>query len=163
MRRLLLSLAVLLALTASAAAADMKPFVRGSWAVLRAGHQGRPLVVHFWGLTCGPCLVELPHWASLQRERPDLNLVLVGADPVPEEPADLARFLDKMGLSAAESWAFADRFVDRLQYEIDPRWRGELPRTMLIAADGKVTTITGVSEPADIRAWLDRQRAAPGG
>ena len=163
MRKALLAVAALLmlsapALTASAPAADMLPFVRGSWAKLRAAHQGQPIAVHFWGLTCGPCLAELPHWAQLLHERPDLNLVLIAADPVPEEPGDLSKFLGKMGLSGPESWAFADDFIDRLQYEIDPHWHGELPRTMLIAADGKIITITGVSEPGEIRTWLDAQK-----
>ena len=143
-----------------AAADDMRPFMRGSWAALRQAHQGNPTVVHFWGLTCGPCIVELPRWAALLRERSDLNLVLIAADPVPEEPAELGRFLARAGLSVSENWNFADRFVERLQYEVDPRWHGELPRTMLIGRDGKVTTIAGTSEPADIRAWLDAQAAA---
>ena len=160
MRKVLLAVVALLMLTASAPAAEMHPFVRGSWAKLRAVHAGTPTVVHFWGLTCGPCLAELPHWAQLLRERPDLNLVLIAADPVPEEPGDLSKFLDKMGLAAPESWAFADNFVDKLQYEIDPRWHGELPRTMLIAGDGKVTAITGVSEPGEIRTWLDEQKVS---
>jgi thiol-disulfide isomerase/thioredoxin len=142
----------------AASAAEIIPFVRGSWAQIRQTHVGKPTVVHFWGLTCGPCLVEMPHWAQLIKERPDLNLVLIAADPVIEEPDDLSRFLVRMGMQTRESWAFADRFVDRLQYEIDPRWRGELPRTMLIDAAGKTTVISGVSEPDEIRRWLDAQK-----
>jgi len=46
------------------AAPDLRPFVRGSWAQLLKAHQGKPIVVHFWGLTCGPCLAELPNWTA---------------------------------------------------------------------------------------------------
>jgi hypothetical protein len=77
---------------------------------------------------------------------------------VVEDPADLERFLAKAGLSAPESWGFADNFIDRLIYEIDPRWHGELPRTMLIDRTGQVKVITGVSEPQEIAAWLDAQK-----
>lgn len=160
MKRPLLAAVAVLAFAGSALAADMHPFVRGSWAKLRQAHEGRPTVVHFWGLTCGPCLAELPHWAQLVRERPDLNLVLIAADPVPETEGDLQRFLAKFELTRPESWRFADDFTDRLEYEIDRHWHGELPRTMLIAADGKVTTIDGVSNPGDILSWLDAQTAA---
>ena len=43
---------VLLAST-MAGAADLKPFVGGSWQTLLKAHAGKPLVVHFWGLTEG--------------------------------------------------------------------------------------------------------------
>ena len=34
---------------------------------------------------------------------------------------------------AAENWLFSDGFVERLRFEIDPAWQGEIPRTLLIA------------------------------
>jgi hypothetical protein len=50
-----------------------------------------------------------------------------------------------------------DGFVERLRYEIDPQWRGEIPRTMLIARDGATTVIDGVADLKRVRAWLDAQ------
>ena len=38
-----------------------------------------------WGVTCGPCRVEMPRWSELLRERPDLRLVVIHADLVPGE------------------------------------------------------------------------------
>lgn len=143
----------------TAQARDPLPFERGSWAKLRAAHAGHPTVVHFWGLTCGPCLAELPNWARLLAERKDLGLVLVAADPGPQDPARLAAALDQAGLGSAESWAFADRFYERLRYEIDPVWAGELPRTEMIALDGTVTVLRGVADLGKVRAWLDAQTA----
>jgi hypothetical protein len=63
-----------------------------------------------------------------------------------------------MGLSGAENWIFADDFVERLRFEIDPRWHGEIPTTLLITGDGKTTTIEGAADPAQVRAWLDAQK-----
>jgi len=37
----------------------------------------------------------------------------------------------------------------------NPQWRGEIPRTVLIARDGATTLIEGVSNPDVIRNWLD--------
>ena len=65
-----LFLALLFSLaTVGTAKADPLPFERGSWAKLRAAHAGQPTVIHFWGLTCAPCLVEMPQWAALKNAR----------------------------------------------------------------------------------------------
>lgn len=152
-------LALLLAVaSAGAQAADLQSFGRGSWTKLRATHDGQPTVVHFWGLTCAPCLVEMPEWGKLQAERPDMRLVMVAADPVPQDPARVNDMLARADLARAENWAFTDRFNERLRYEIDPAWAGELPRTLLIDRDGKETVLTGVADLAEVRAWLDAQK-----
>ena len=67
--------------------------------------------------------------------------------------------LAKTGLAGAENWIFADDFVERLRFEINPRWRGEIPMTLLIARDGKTTTIEGAADSDEVAGWLDRQRA----
>jgi thiol-disulfide isomerase/thioredoxin len=141
-----------------AQAAEPLAFERGSWAKLRANHAGQPTVVHLWGLTCGPCLVELPEWAKLQAERADLKLVLVAADPLPQDPERITATLTRAGLGGSESWSFTDRFYERLRYEIDPAWAGELPRTVMIARDGKTTVLPGVADLGQVRAWLDAQK-----
>src|SRR5262249_55854579 len=118
--RLSIVLAVLLVATASLVSAEPTAplaFERGSWTKLRASHDGQPTVIHFWGLTCGPCLVELPHWGKLRQERPDLRLVLIAADPLPQDPDRVSATLEKAGLAGSESWSFTDRFYERLRYE----------------------------------------------
>ena len=66
----LFAVALAFALAASGAAAfDFKPYGRGAFAQLTKAHAGRPLIVHFWSLTCPPCLVELPQWAKFAAEK----------------------------------------------------------------------------------------------
>jgi thiol-disulfide isomerase/thioredoxin len=147
-----------LALPASAAGVDeLHPFVRGSWKEIRAAHAGRPTVVHFWGLTCGPCRVEMPLLGRFLQQRPDLNLVMIDADFAPNDPTEVATTLVQTGLAGVENWIFSDDFAERLRYEIDPKWQGDIPRTLLIAADGTVTTVEGVADVEKLRARLDRQ------
>src|ERR1700761_1964278 len=122
MRWICLALALLAAPPASA---EPRPFVQGSWQALRNLHQGHPTVVHFWGLTCAPCMVEMPRWAELAKTDPWLDLVLVDADPVGQDPNADAPMLKKMGLVDTESWRFADAFSEKLRFEIDPKWHGE--------------------------------------
>ena len=159
MRAALLFIALALGIAAfgTAHASDPLPFERGSWAKLRAAHAGQATVIHFWGLTCGPCLVELPNWGKLLADRRDLRLVLIDADPAPQSAEQVATALDRADLGKAESWTFTDRFYERLRYEIDPAWAGELPRTLMIARDGSVTVLPGVADLTKVRAWLDAQ------
>ena len=155
---------LLLLLSSPALAEEPQPFVRGSWQGLRQEHAGRPMIVHFWGVTCGPCLVELPRWGELIGEKPDVDVVMVAADPVVGEQKAIAGVLAKAGCAAAESWMFADPFTERLAYEVDPSWAGELPYTMLVGADGSVTAILGDVNFSELRAWVAEQiRRATGG
>jgi len=152
-----LALAIFLSIS-PAIAADLQPFGRGSWQDLRETHAGTPKVVHMWGLTCAPCLVEMPHWGALLREHDGFKLVMIAADPVAQDPARLTATLDAAGLTDADNWVFADDFGDRLRYEIDPRWRGELPRTLLIDGNGAVTTLPGVVDMKIITDWIAAQK-----
>ena len=138
---------------------DLRQFVRGSWNDIRKEHAGKPTVVHFWGVTCGPCRTEMPNWGKLLAQRSDLNLVVINADLVPNEPAAVMATLAETGLASAENWTFGDGFVERLRYEIDPHWRGDIPRTMLIERDGATTTVEGVADLDRVRDWLDAQNA----
>jgi thiol-disulfide isomerase/thioredoxin len=155
-----LSLMLAPTMGASAPTDDVHAFVRGSWQQLRAAHAGKPLIVHFWGVTCGPCRTEMPQWGEFLKQHPGLPLVTIDADLVPNDASAVASMLAKSGLSGADNWMFEDDFVERLRYEIDPRWQGDIPRTLLIARDGTTTTIDGVADMTKVSAWLDHQKSA---
>jgi thiol-disulfide isomerase/thioredoxin len=149
--------ALILSASAPAAPPVLKPFERGSWQNLLQQHAGHPTIIHFWGVTCGPCKVELPLLGQFMTEHPAINVVTVSADLVPNLPAATQSMLDKAGLSAAENFIFSDSFVERLRFEIDPAWQGDIPRTMLIARDGTITTIEGSAEIAELEKWSTQQ------
>jgi thiol-disulfide isomerase/thioredoxin len=140
-------------MSASAPVSDLHAFERGSWQQLRNAHAGKPLIVHFWGVTCGPCRVEMPQWGQFLRQHPDLLLVTIDADLVPNDANAVKSMLRQSGLVKAENWMFDDDFVERLRYEIDPHWQGDIPRTLLIARDGRTTTIEGVVDFARLASW----------
>ena len=147
-------LALLVLVWPATASGDALPLQRGSWSQLLQAHQGHALIVHFWGVTCGPCLAELPEWGKFHARRPEIDLVLVQADPDADLPSEPAMLLAKAGLGDVESWRFADPFVERLQYEIDPQWHGELPLTLLISRDGASMSSFGVINFDDLVDWL---------
>ena len=148
---------LLLLLSSPALAEEPQAFVRGSWQGVRQEHAGRPMIVHFWGVTCGPCLAELPRWGEFIGEKPGVDVVMVAADPVVGERKAIAGVLAKAGCAAAESWMFADPFTDRLAYEVDPSWAGELPYTLLVGADGSVTAILGEVNFSELHVWVAEQ------
>jgi thiol-disulfide isomerase/thioredoxin len=151
----ILGLGLAVALRPRLSHAALQPFRRGSWQELRSAHSGRRTIVHFWGLTCGPCLVEMPQWGQFHRANPQADLVLVAADAIPQMPDALTERLTKAGLQSVESWWFQDRFTERLFWEVDHGWQGELPFTVLIDPTGETTTQIGaIDDFAKLSAWL---------
>jgi thiol-disulfide isomerase/thioredoxin len=162
MKRQMLALILLLAFLPSAPAsedAQLRPFERGSWQQVLRSHAGRPTLVHFWGVTCGPCKVELPLLGKFMKDHPAIDIVTISADLVPDLPAATRSMLQKSGLSSAENWIFADGFAERLRFEIDPTWQGDIPRTLLVGREGAITTIEGSAEIADLEKWSNGQLA----
>lgn len=137
----------------------LKSFERGSWQRLLRAHANRPTLVHFWGVTCGPCKVELPELGEFMKQHPAVDVVTIDADLVPNSDAATLSMLQAAGLSSAENWMFTDGFAERLRYEIDPAWQGDIPRTLLISRTGEIATIEGSAEPSALRKWADEQAA----
>jgi thiol-disulfide isomerase/thioredoxin len=160
MKRTILSVAILLASLFVVLASEptkLRSFERGSWQKLLRAHAGRPTLVHFWGVTCGPCKVELPELGEFMKRHPSVDVVTIDADLVPNSDTAALSMLKDAGLSSAENWMFNDGFAERLRYEIDPAWQGDIPRTILISGSGDMATIEGSTEPADLRKWSDEQ------
>lgn len=150
------AIALAIVLAAMPAVAKVLPFASGSAAAIAAELRGRPHVIAFWSLTCPPCLAELPVWRRLVAEQ-GLSLVLVATDPV-AETSRLEAMLARHGLDAVPAWAFADPFVEKLRFEVDRNWQGELPRAHLVGADGAVKVVTGMIDAAQVAAWWQRQK-----
>ncbi|MGJ5178945.1 TlpA family protein disulfide reductase [Bradyrhizobium oligotrophicum] len=161
MKRALAALAILgvAALTGAStvAAPSLKPFERGSWRQVLRAHAGRPTLIHFWGVTCGPCKIELPQLGKFMADHPGIDVVTVSADLVPNLDTATQAMLDKAGLAAAENFIFNDGYVERLRFEIDPSWQGDIPRTMLVSRDGTISTIEGSAEISDLDKWSSEQ------
>src|ERR1700757_236164 len=158
MKRMILAAMLVFAGLPTAPASDQMPlksFERGSWPQLLHSHAGHLTIVHFWGVTCGPCKVELPQLGDFMKQHPKVEIVTISADLVPNLGAAARSMLQSAGLSSAENWIFSDGYAERLRYEVDPSWQGDIPRTMLIAREGEITTIEG---SADMAALQKRSR-----
>lgn len=136
-----------------------KPFVSGSLTEITAARAGRPFILALWSLTCAHCQEELALLGRLLAAHPALDLVLVSTDS-PQEAAEIGATLARHALERAESWVFADDFAEKLRFQIDRKWRGELPRTYFYAADHSRRGVSGRVAPEEIEAWLKEQERA---
>ena len=136
----------------SVLASEMRTYQAGDWKPLLESRSNKPMIVHFWGFTCSPCLDELPRWGKFVTQEPDLKTVFIEVDQVPVELA--IQTLRNANLDQADNRTSAANFDEYLRYEIDPRWMGELPLTMLISPKGEIRRIRGTVDFKVIRQWL---------
>ena len=137
---------------------ETRPFDPVSVQKVVDARKGSPVIVHFWGLTCGNCVVELKDWGEFVRAHPDATLILINWDERGARPADIAPALQKAGLGAVPSFALGEGFEDKLRFAVDRDWMGELPYTRLIAPDATITTFSGAADFAELAAWLAKNR-----
>jgi len=101
---------------------------------------------------------------KLIRKYPKLDLVLISTD-TPEEEKDISATLAKFSLGKAEAWVFADSYTERLRFEVDKKWQGELPRTYFYSANVgarravPVHAISGKLEYKEVERWVKEQYA----
>ena len=150
--RWLALLALLLASTATLAE-DTKPFVRGSQQAIVSAHQGKPFILAVWSLDCTHCIDDLKLLGELQAKHRNLAVVLVATD-TPAQGGKIEAARKQYRLQRAESWVFADSYAERLRFEIDPEWYGELPRTYFFDAAGGVSAFSGKLERRAVEQWI---------
>ncbi len=126
-------------------------FISGSMAQITSA-QKRPYIVNFWSIDCPPCYKELKMWRELGRRYPELKVVLISTDAV-EFKDEVTQVTAELGVSHLESWQFADS-AERLRFEIDRRWFGELPRTYFYGHSGNTEAISGLLSPDVVEQWI---------
>ena len=110
------------------------------------------MVVHLWGFTCAPCLEELPRWGEFVAQFPHLKTVFIQVDDVPPEIS--IQTLTDAGLDRADNRTSVTIFDEYMRFEIDPRWRGELPLTLLVSPNGETKRLRGTVDFKVIQQWL---------
>lgn len=155
-RRFALVIAALGALgTASGAVAAerVRLFQASSLAQIVAERQGRPFILALWSVTCTHCPEELRTLGRLKAANPKLDVVLVATD-TPEDAPHAAELARGYGLGNVPQWVFADEMPERLRYEIDRRWYGELPRTYLYDRQHNAVAVSGLVPKAQLDRWV---------
>jgi len=146
---------VLAVLSCSAiyASADFKPFVKGSFSQIKERIAQENSIVIFWSESCGACLKEMPLWQNLSIESPEINLVFISTDDI-ENSNDLDVILKEYNLEKEESWAFADSFVERLYFDVDRGWQGELPLIFMFSETGEENKMLGLVDKENVNKFF---------
>lgn len=159
-QRIGLSLALFLA-AGHAAAQAIQSFGADSLARIEAAHRGKPFVVVMWSLDCAYCG---PTFTALVKARQaGVAVETVATDPFDdtEAAAALAHKLDKAGLGG-RAWAFDGAAApEQLRYAVDPKWRGELPRSYWYDAKGNRQAHSGLVSASMVRRFLQATSSAP--
>jgi len=145
-------LGLILLLISSSVLADIRPFTAGSMAAIAGERSGRPFILSFWSVSCTHCPVELKALGALRKRYPKLEVVLVATDS-PAESALLSEMASVYGLGDVAQWVFADLQSERLRFEIDRNWYGELPRTYFFNRQHQVEAVSGVVPPERLARW----------
>jgi thiol-disulfide isomerase/thioredoxin len=144
---------MIFAMQVSAQEPELKPFVAGSYLQLLKSQTNQPFMLVAWSITCPSCLKDMPLLSLIHKKRPDLHIILLAADDI-SEAEQIRPILEKHQLSSLENWVYADENTQKLQFEIDPKWYGELPRTYFFDKAHQRTGISGVLSEADYDAHL---------
>ncbi len=70
-------------------------------------------------------------------------MIMLAADEL-SATEQIQTILEKHQLSDIENWVYADENPQKLQFEIDPKWYGELPRTYFFDKTHQRTGVSGV-------------------
>ena len=157
MNRLIFAFAMMFA-AISISMADtgvLKPYQSGDWASIVKATNGSPMAIHFWGVTCAPCVKEMPQWGKFVAANKKANIIFIQVDDV--SPDMIQKMLAKANLSEAKNYYINSVFDERLRYEIDPKWRGETPITILIDKNGKALRKTGPMNFSQLSSWFNKK------
>jgi thiol-disulfide isomerase/thioredoxin len=142
--RTLLLLTIHLGMAGAYAGEKIHSFAPDSFSQIVASHTGKPFVVLVWGLDCEYCLASFNALAEAQRKH-KFSVVTIAIDRVDDAEATslIKKNLEASGLGT-NMWAFSSAPPEQLRYAIDPKWRGETPRSYWFNARAERVAHSGV-------------------
>ena len=149
-----------IAMSSAAQGNNFRSFAFDSFSEIKSEFKGQEFLLGLWSVDCPPCLVELSMMGKLLELNPDLPFVLISTDSI-DTSDDAIEFLSDFNLAQRESWMFADSFVERLRYTIDPEWYGELPRSYFFDKDHNKQFHSGIMTKELLQEWFVRDIIFP--
>jgi thiol-disulfide isomerase/thioredoxin len=132
------------------AAEPVHSFEPESFEQIVKANKGKPFVILVWSLDCNYCLPSFQALAKAKQKH-GLKVVTIATDRADDaEAAHLIRKKLEAGKLAEDSWAFGSAPPEQLRYTIDPKWRGELPRSYWFDARGNVIAHSGLIKPETV-------------
>ena len=156
MNRFLSTAAIALSCHAVQAAETIRAFEPETFKQVVASKAGKPFVVMVWSLDCAYCAQSFDALSEAKKKN-GLDVVTIATDFVDDGKSVklITRKLAAYRLTG-NAWAFGSSPPEQLRYAIDPKWRGELPRSYWFSGDGKVVAHSGVISKERISAHIGK-------
>lgn len=132
----------------------LQPFEVGSFEKIVTMKNKQDHLVILWSFDCPPCLHELEKVSQLHQQNPNYQLTLINTDVV-EEKIRVKKILQKYHLTELDNWQFANEDAEKLRYDIDSRWFGDLPRSYFFPLQGKIKRLRGALTLAELLALFN--------
>jgi thiol-disulfide isomerase/thioredoxin len=127
-------------------------FDKGAFKQIQKSNLGKPHVVLFWSETCTFCMKEMTMLGELLAEGATFSVTSIGTDFGLDDQTIDKIHIDK-GLASIEKWIFANPIVESLYFDVDRRWRGELPLLFLIDQNGEAIKHRGTISKQQLNDW----------
>lgn len=123
-------------LTSNSHAAESytKTFNPGSYQQILHENAAQPFVLAIWSVDCPSCIKDMSVLSQVRQNHPELKIIMLSTDE-PGVASEAKNILTRHALSDLENWIFGSDDAQKLRYEIDPGWYGELPRTYFFNAE----------------------------
>jgi len=134
---------------------DFMPFDMNTRKVIEKRYIDQPLIISFWSIDCPYCIDDLKKLGKALSKNTNVKLITVCVDGK-ESAKKAERILSQANLPKHEQYQYAEVDEDRLRYNIDPAWYGELPRTYFYDAAHQVTPLSGKISNSFLNKWFKK-------
>jgi thiol-disulfide isomerase/thioredoxin len=134
---------------------DFMPFDMNTRKVIEKRYIDQPLIISFWSIDCPYCIEDLKKLGKALSKNTNVKLITVCVDGK-ESAKKAERILSQANLPKHEQYQYAEVDEDRLRYNIDPAWYGELPRTYFYDAAHQVTPLSGKISNSFLDKWFKK-------
>lgn len=130
-----------------------KIFLPGSYSQILEQRKNKSFILILWSLDCPSCYKELEMLGKFKEEHSEIDMVLVSTD-INATQDELQIVLKKYKLDKVESWVFSGDSEERLRFEIDSRWYGDLPRSYFFKKTDEKQLVSGIIIKEKLLAWM---------
>jgi thiol-disulfide isomerase/thioredoxin len=134
---------------------EFMPFDMNTRKVIEKRYIDQPLIISFWSIDCPYCIDDLKKLGKALSKNTNVKLITVCVDGK-ESAKKAERILNQANLPKHEQYQYAEVDEDRLRYNIDPAWYGELPRTYFYDAAHQVTPLSGKISNSFLDKWFKK-------
>lgn len=132
---------------------EVNAFVKGSFTDIQHHHQGTRYIIMFWSEDCAYCGKEFSLFDKVLEHYPKVKLITVATDPFLDRKI-IQQKLESYNLQMTEAWVFADPVAEKLYFDVEQGWRGELPLTYLFDEKNTKTRSAGLLKGDELMRWL---------